>query len=380
MAEENLTDISFIYNDYQRALTSNTAFAVFGTLVGIVGNFVIIVFYFLRWRVNEERYFIPILAFVDCMACISGGCLYVLSNLFWLHFPSDILCRLLYFIHVFISAVSGHIILAISVQRYLLICKPYGPHLTLFRKRTSLVLITIVSLVYSLPVLKISGTALTQETYQEKPVVYMECYFVTNNTPIHSFYTYLLLVITLANITAVIAVYSPFIRKYRSVISTKNIDSNSVNISTIDLFRQRLNTGSTQTDSFHESGQENNSALQGEADNLNQNRHFESREDTSRAVTNRKKRMVTRMSLMFSVIIVCYMLSYFPSLVILVLRYTLQDFRYLDFSEVQFFFWMFIGRFVFINHFINPFIYGYFDVELRNTLKCQIKRIYVRNK
>lgn len=46
MAEENLTDISFIYNDYQRALTSNTAFAVFGTLVGIVGNFVIIVFTF----------------------------------------------------------------------------------------------------------------------------------------------------------------------------------------------------------------------------------------------------------------------------------------------------------------------------------------------
>lgn len=72
------------------------------------------------------------------------------------------------------------------------------------------------------------------------------------------------------------------------------------------------------------------------------------------------------------------MLSYFTSLVMLVLRYTLHGFLYLDFTKVQFFFWMFIERFVFINHFKNSFIYGYVGVELWNTLKYQMKGIYVR--
>lgn len=40
----------------------------------------------------------------------------------------------------------------------------------------------------------------------------------------------------------------------------------------------------THNDPSHESGQETNPALQGEADDLNLTRHFESRVDTSRAV------------------------------------------------------------------------------------------------
>lgn len=381
MGERNFTDISYIYEYYSRALISNSVFAVVGGLIGVIGNIVIIVFYFLKWRGHEERYFIPVLAFVDCLACISGGCLYVLSNLYWLHFPSDILCRLLYFIHVFISAVSGHIILAISVQRYLLICRPYGPYLTLNRKRTGLVVINVVAFLYSFPVLQISGNAVTQETYRGKAVVYEECYFVANNTPIHGVYTYILLVITLANIIAVIAVYSPFIRKYRRVISMRNSDNHSTSSSNVEFPRQRLNTGASRTTEIsHDLAHVTESHVTHEVANDMSipNRHFESNDQIVRTVTNRKRRLVTRMSHMFSVIIIFYMLSYFPSLVILILRYTLPDFRYLNFSEVQFFFWMLIGRFVFINHFINPFIYGYFDVELRNTIKSRVNNIFVR--
>lgn len=134
----------------------------------------------------------------------------------------------------------------------------------------------------------------------------------------------------------------------------------------------------THNDPSHESGQETNPALQGEADDLKQTRHFESRVDTSRAVTSQKKRMVTRMSMMFSLIIVCYLLSYFRSLVILVLRQMLHDFRYLDFTEVQFFTMMFIERFVFNQSFHKLFYLWILSAELWNTLKYQMKRIYIR--
>lgn len=73
--------------------------------------------------------------------------------------------------------------------------------------------------------------------YLEEFVVYMECYFVINNILIYLFYIYLFLVIMLVNIIVVIVVYSFFIWKYCSVILMKNLDSNSVNISIIDLFR-----------------------------------------------------------------------------------------------------------------------------------------------
>lgn len=94
--------------------------------------------------------------------------------------------------------------------------------------------------------------------------------------------------------------------------------------------------------------------------------------------SSKLERMKATMNIMFMTIIIVYVISYIPSLVILILRYSKSDFDYLDFTETEYFVWFFFSRFVFINHIINPFIYGYFDVKLKRefvrSVRCCLRK------
>lgn len=68
---------------------------------------------------------------------------------------------------------------------------------------------------------------------------------------------------------------------------------------------------------------------------------------------------------MFMIIILVYILSYIPTLAILIATYTLSDFTYLELSTAGINLWLFCARFLLLNHVVNPFIYGYFDIGFR---------------
>lgn len=85
----------------------------------------------------------------------------------------------------------------------------------------------------------------------------------------------------------------------------------------------------------------------------------------------------TKMNVMFLTIILLYILSYIPSIGILILTYTLNNFYYLQLPGSLMNVWIFFARFLLLNHVINPFIYGYFDVKFRSELKhlcCKAER------
>lgn len=81
-----------------------------------------------------------------------------------------------------------------------------------------------------------------------------------------------------------------------------------------------------------------------------------------------------RVSIMFFYLIIAYVLSYTPPLIILILEYTLDDFAIHTMSKSEMALQTYFSQAVFLNHIVNPFIYGFFDTKFKKQLNVCRKR------
>ncbi|XP_065939446.1 uncharacterized protein [Magallana gigas] len=534
---ENETDYAIIYKKYSTALLASNVLTLVGAAVGIIGNIIIIGFYHFRIKDKSERYFIPALAAVDFSACIINAYGNTVLNDNMFNFTEHFHCQVIWFLELFISGFSGHMVLIIALQRYLLICKPFGPHMTLRRKRAALLVTFLLTVLYASPSWAMSGIKTEKRVYMSKNITTTMCVFVVDYTSSAIAYSGILLFLTVANAIVCISLYLPIIRvihrsfsthktcstivpfcgafedsgfenensvssAYRgkqqifmndilrelqtddaqctlgvsrtdlislddercecgiqnalsvqtdgeilkdedtsdkanvSVIEIKN-DSGTVNrenenerisiysdtngisemcdsldnetqTSTMGDPNQKrtsetklTETNTTLTVTSKDNETDSNIGAEGIAKRIRENSEYHdgtisdksndyqktfsistSRETRASPLkvgvrlfrtSSKLERMKATMNIMFMTIIIVYVISYIPSLVILILRYSKPDFDYLDFSETEYFVWFFFSRFVFINHIINPFIYGYFDVKLKREFVRSVR-------
>lgn len=80
-------------------------------------------------------------------------------------------------------------------------------------------------------------------------------------------------------------------------------------------------------------------------------------------------------STMFFFLIVAYVLSYTPPLIILILEYTLDDFAIHTMSKSEMALQTYFSQAVFLNHIVNPFIYGFFDTKFKKQINVCRKRM-----
>jgi hypothetical protein len=122
---------------------------------GIIGNLVVLLVY--TKYVQDKtvtRYFIPVLAVVDLVGCLSNVVYFYLDNTMGYTFPSVYLCKLLSFLRIMIGGLSANLILVIALQRYLLICRPLGQQLTRKYGRICIFIVVLFSFGYAAPMLK----------------------------------------------------------------------------------------------------------------------------------------------------------------------------------------------------------------------------------
>lgn len=529
---ENETDYAIIYKKYSTALLASNVLTLVGAAVGIIGNIIIIGFYHFRIKDKSERYFIPALAAVDFSACIINAYGNTVLNDNMFNFTEHFHCQVIWFLELFISGFSGHMVLIIALQRYLLICKPFGPLMTLRRKRAALLVTFLLTILYASPSWAMSGIKTEEREYMSKNITTTMCVFVVDYTSSAIAYSGILLFLTVANAIVCISLYLPIIRVIRRSFSTHKTCStivpfcgafedsgfeneNSVsstyrgkqqifmndilrelqtddaqctlgvsrtdlislddercecgiqnalsvqtdggilkdedttdktNVSVIEIKKdsrtvnqenenERISIYSdtngisemcdsldneTQTSAMGDPNQNRTSENQSEtnitstvtgkdnetdshigAEGIRENSEYHDGRISDKSNDYRKtfsistsretralplkvgvrlfrtssklERMKATMNIMFMTIIIVYVISYIPSLVILILRYSKPDFDYLDFSETEYFVWFFFSRFVFINHIINPFIYGYFDVKLKREFVRSVR-------
>lgn len=218
--DDNISRLNAIYSS---TVLPNTVLMSVGIMVGVIGNITVIVLYVVR--INDkrgDRYFIPILALVDCLGSVSNGVFYVIDNFYIFSFPSEILCRVLLFSLTFTSGFSGHVLGAIAFQRYLLLCHPYGKQLTLFRRRLLVIGITFVCVIYGAPLLVISGIKTSQKTFQNQSFSTNICVFDVNPNALTLVYFGSFLLLTLANIVTTSTLYALIMRTiYKTLYSER---------------------------------------------------------------------------------------------------------------------------------------------------------------
>ncbi|OWF36800.1 Orexin receptor type 2 [Mizuhopecten yessoensis] len=127
--------------------------------LGTVGNtFVMYIYWSGKKPSGEDRFFIPFLALFDlCASAVCSGS-EIITEVNPLRFDSDIVCKMMAFSSIAFVTMSSHLLLLITIDRYLKICAPFKSQMTLRWKRLSLVLIVFAGVVISLPSVVVYGS------------------------------------------------------------------------------------------------------------------------------------------------------------------------------------------------------------------------------
>ncbi|KAK3102869.1 hypothetical protein FSP39_014543 [Pinctada imbricata] len=130
---ENVTihgDVEFALQQWNRDLVQRYPWnpVVFLTLltIGIVGNGTVMFIYRLRMKKKmEERFFIPILACMDFVACVFLCSFAIYQSFKPVTISSAPLCKSMMYLQHASSACSLFMLLAIAFQRYKMVCRPF---------------------------------------------------------------------------------------------------------------------------------------------------------------------------------------------------------------------------------------------------------------
>lgn len=388
------SDIEELNFHYVNVFIPNIVWSLICLVIGIVGNVIIILVYIFKMKnYNEERYFIPILALFDLCAVIFSTIYFILDYMYFVNFQSSIICKLITFSTYSWTAISGHTLLVIGVQRYLKICKPHGSQMTLFWRRAAVAITIGYSAAFSSPLLYSAGIKEFNWTFEDRNVTVKTCALnADNNIQFNHVYFLLTVIVIIVNMLAILGVYIPIghviykvFAKKRHVknIATHNSDvtvesriestddNQGIEVSNDEGFKTSCeNLESSNTDKTVQSSTHQTLNVSGRSEI--RNKYSLPKQKKPHISVGRKSRSKVNFNLMLITVILFYLLSYIPVIYVFVVR-TDETYYWHNLSNVQVRLQLCLVRFYFINNIVNPFIYGYFDFSFRESMKSLFK-------
>ncbi|XP_052678254.1 G-protein coupled receptor 87-like [Crassostrea angulata] len=221
---DNDTNYQLQYvNRFSDIALSSTILIIIGAVIGVIGNTAIIFFYFFWINERGERYFIPLLGVVDLLGCLTSPPYYIMENEYMYNYPSTAACRALSSLQICVPGISAHTLLLISIQRYLLVCKPFGPKMTHFWKRVLFIVVCLVSFVYAIPLLFTAGVVRSNISYMSHNVTTEVCKFSSEQSLLMTIYTTLLFLVMVANIVVTAGLYVPVLKQVRISFRSRTV-------------------------------------------------------------------------------------------------------------------------------------------------------------
>jgi hypothetical protein len=398
---ENTTDYEYLLQEsYANLALGCTMLVIIVGVIGVIGNISIITFYFFPIKERGERYFIPLLAFVDLLACVVSFVYIFMDSTFYYNYPSEIACRIHCMMQLFLPGISALVFLLISVQRYLLICKPFGPKMTLRWKQMSFALACGLAMLGTSPILGISGILNSEETFMNANVTVHMCKFSVVSSIGTAVYFGFILFTMIVCIIATISLYIPVLKKlnisvksFRSAISnnacseSENACSKSTAMKTEQIELKAIATSDASqiplsSPDASQSQQTNYRNPENVCDDHPSNSTFPIEQDNAKdKIQNSKRRkrpkretVQRRLTMMFFLLILVFIISYIPPLVLLILAYTIENFKFIKLSKTIAMVWIYVRNVVLFNHVINPLIYAYYDLHFRKEMVSCFKR------
>ena len=361
MNESQLNLLLEFNDEYSKNLWPNTLYSLLCLVIGLFGNgYVLLIYNFKMKDKTESRYFIPHLAVADACASVFSCIAFILINFYPLYFPWDFLCKGINYLSFVPGFASALFLLGIAVQRYTR-SKPFGRPFSLFWRRTTVVVIWIVTICIEIPSFLFAGVAEIEFVYKGVNISSINCqarndqYLTLQNI----FYGCLVVGVS-ANILSIFILY--------------------ICIAVVVYRRNKKTRLSLTINKSGKEGAENPKEIELDAiEPLTGNITGLSSMDHSKDVICRKvgksdaASPSTQFNEMFLTIVVAYVMTYVPAGVILGILISKADTDsavfLLGFPVWKLQIISIIERTWVINNIVDPFIYGYFDMEFRKYLK-----------
>ena len=369
---ENITALDKWNKELSTKLIPDTVCLVIYLLIGCIGNSVVICVYARRNNLNnEDRFFIPILAIIDLVACIVNCSEDIVSNVLPVKYNSDITCKLFKFLGLIFTGSSGLTLMLIAIQRYLKVCKPYGKQMTHKWKKIYMVIILGCSTLTALPCFAFYGSAEVKSN--DGAIKGSQCASVTAGMPkVALVYKAVLFLFVVGVLIVLIVLFSLIGRVlYRlnkinwKVIAAKEATSGMSENSTCETDDESICNAPTY---------KTNQLSDTETNIDSHQQHFEIKHSkVTDAGLQKHKNPVHRVTLIFMIIAGFFVICFIPKLAMLIWESVKTDF-WLTLTPSELGGYTFLYRFYIVNNIINPFVYGFLDKKFRTECKMLCRK------
>lgn len=372
-------------------LIGNNVILVLYIIFGVFGNVLVIFIYSYKLsKKKDDRYFIPILAASDLVACTVGASYALALNLLPAKFTNDILCKVLWYFSESTTISSGLLLIVIAVQRYIKVCKPLRTFTTRW-KQIAIVLCVLVSSIFAIPTLFFYGR-LTFPHQVNTSIVGSRCgqlerHDVVFRTSVISFtiLEFLAAITGCVSFTVLYAmigkqIYKKFIIFKRTLtlrrrpITKKNTKSESTTDNTASKNRNSIDSLDIDAE-FSSVGDSIESIVEGDTKptKRKKRRSLDILQDNVSAV--KAHFHAHRYTYMFMAITIFFAISFTPRITLMVLESVNPNFwKELIDSPRTIAMCLFFYRFYLFNHVVNPFVYGFFDT----TFTSEVRKLFCK--
>lgn len=164
------------FNDeFTRTVLPVTIFVGVEIIIGFFGNLLVLYVFLFWYHVCNFRYFVLCLAFTDILSTVTTMPGEVLTQLKWYVYPVREICKIKSFFNMFTVMSEAFCLLTIAIDRYRKVCVPFGWQI---RPYTALILcgvIFIISSTIASPVPFLWGTRHVQKVYKKTTITVTIC-------------------------------------------------------------------------------------------------------------------------------------------------------------------------------------------------------------
>ncbi|XP_061169573.1 succinate receptor 1-like [Saccostrea echinata] len=389
-------------NELARGLVLNNVILSLYITIGLLGNVTVILIYGFKMKGNnEERYFIPVLAFMDLITSLSCAVIAIAMNMTQVTFSNTDLCKFLRFFGSFSSFTSVLFLLIIAVHRYLKVCKPFRKQMTLKWKRLALCLGVLVAFILAAPMAYFHGSVPFPN--KEEGIFGQQCSRLkTVNKTESLIFGSVIVLSTVSVIVALICLYSrigyTILKhfKHKKTIRKKNRNATAENPP--NIMDCNLQAGFSSGENLHsdseievysiEVGNSVTSAASSTPQSTGtlitttgvppQGNPALYKSSAKRRKEQANKRVVYKFTLMFMLITIIFLICYIPKVIIMMLEAMNPKF-WEEFSDSTRAGILFVYRMYIINNVVNPFIYAFLDHQFIAEIKELFKNCKMAN-
>ncbi|XP_005097345.1 uncharacterized protein LOC101851575 [Aplysia californica] len=157
----SFSDLQAVNDDIARTLIPAMAFFGILMVIGIVGNSLVCYVFCRRLQPGTQNYLIVFLAVFDLLSCTIAMPNEIADMRYFYVFDSEPACKIMRFINSFCAMGSIMTLLAIAVDRYQKICKPFKRQLRVHHVKRLLIPILGLALFFAWPALIMYGLRTT---------------------------------------------------------------------------------------------------------------------------------------------------------------------------------------------------------------------------